>query len=58
MIPMSIILYFVLGAFTLDKGMFDYGTPAICVGIILFIFEITCIKHEKRKSDDEIKREN
>ena len=57
MIPISIILYFILGATKLDKGMLDYGTPAMCVGIILFIFEVTCIKHEKRKSDD-IKRGN
>ena len=58
MIPISIVLYSVLGATKLDKGMLDYGTPAICVGIILFIFEMFAIKHSASKDDEDDKTKN
>ena len=59
MIPISIILYFVLGSASLANGMVNYGTPSICVGMILFLFEIFFVKHDKPKgkTDDEPKKE-
>ena len=51
MIPISIILYFVLGATRLDKGMLVYGTPVICVSMILFFFEVFAVKHDDGKDD-------
>ena len=51
MILTSIILYFVLGATELGKVMLDYGTPGICVGMILFIFEMMFVKHGSDKDD-------
>ena len=51
MIPISIILYFVLGATRLGEVMLNYGIPIICTGIISFIFEMVCVKHGTDKDD-------
>ena len=51
MIPISIILYFVLGATRLGEVMLNYGIPIICTGIILSISEMLCVKHDDGKDD-------
>ena len=51
MIPISIILYFVLGTTRLGEVMLNYGIPIICTGIISFIFEMVCVKHGTDKDD-------
>jgi hypothetical protein len=38
--------------------MLDYGTPVICVGMILVIFEIFAIKHNGGKDDKDDKTKN
>ena len=51
MIPISIILYFVLGATEEGKITLNYGIPIICTGIILSISEMVCVKHGTDKDD-------
>jgi len=57
MMPISIVLYFVLGSDKSNQVTIDYMVPVICVGVILVVFELGFFKHDKSKGDDKNKEE-
>ena len=57
MMPISIVLYFVLGADRSHQITVDYVVPTICCGFILVVFELGFFKHDKSKGDDKNKEE-
>jgi len=57
MIPVINILRFVLEADKYHQIFGNYILPAICVGIILPVFELGFFKHDKSKGDDKNKEE-
>ena len=53
MMPISIVLYFVLGADRSHQITVDYVVPTICCGFVLTLFELWLFRHDANKDDKD-----